>query len=203
MQKLVVPFSETVNYVYDVAEHLPRGHGLPESGPKRTEMILDAVAGFTAAYIKTNLRHIRRKPDPMLEFLQGLGYPVATLQDEELFDELCIELDEMFLDLAVITDMVIGPLIEMVGNRNIDVEHVPNSEDLTITLGEDVVIERYKELLGRVKRVSAPKMIRELGDLTEFEEYITHSVNEVFKHVTHPAVKDEVKRMYLDIVGRQ
>ena len=203
MQKLILPITEVVGYVRDVADDLPRGHGLPKEGKARADMIVSAVALFVTGYIRVNLRYLRKKPDPMADFLLALGYEDATLEEGSTFiDELCVELDEMFLDMAVLCDVMTIPLMEIVGSKKVDIFHDPLTEELVIELGEDVVLARYKELLQRVRQVQPLRRVRELADLDDMEEHINHVVSEVFNTSGNVAVRDEIKRIFIDSVNR-
>ncbi|MCY1278099.1 hypothetical protein D9M68_20130 [compost metagenome] len=203
MQKLILPIAEVVSYVRDVTGELPPGHGLPKEGKARTEMIVNAVATFVTGYIRVNLRYLRKKPDPMADFLLALGYQdELTSEGSTVVDELCVELDEMFLDLAVICDVMTVPLMDIVGSKKVDIYHDPLTEELVIELGEDIVLARYKELLARTRQIQPLRRVRELADLDDVEEHINHVVSEVFNSSGSVAVRDEIKRLFIDSINR-
>jgi hypothetical protein len=203
VQKLILPFAEVVSYVNDVIGELPPGHRLPNESKPRTAMIVEAVAQFVTGYIRVNLRYLRKKPDPFADFLLALGYHDEAHSEETTFiDELCSELDEMFLDMVVICDSMTVSLMEIVGSKKVDIYHDKLTEDLVIELGEDIVLARYKELLDRVSQVKPLRRVRELSDLEDVEAHINHVVSQVFHASSNPAVRDEIKRLFIDSVNR-
>jgi hypothetical protein len=204
VQKLILPIAEVVSYVRDVSHEFPPGHNLPKESAKRTEMIVEAVAQFVSGYIRVNLRYLRKKPDPMADFLIAIGYKdEVTSEGSTLIDELCTELDEMFLDMVVICDVMTVPLMEIVGSKKVEIYHDKLTEELVIELGEDIVLARYKELLGRVRKLQPLRKVRELADLDDVESHITEVVAEIFNSSSSPAVRDEIKRIFIETINRQ
>lgn len=202
MQKLILPFSEAVNYVRDIVDDLPKWHRLPSDGKAREEIICNAVAAFTTAVIMERLRYLRKKPDPMVEFLAVMGYSVREWSIREI-DEFCADLDDLFLDLIILTDIVVDPLIGMIGSRAIEIYHDNGQEELVVTIGEDNRIERYRKMIQRLPVLRMPKVIRGVEDLDSIDEYFNDTIRPVFERISHPTVKEEVKRMLLEIAQRQ
>lgn len=202
MQQISVPISEVVSYLDDTLDMWPRGHTVESSGPARNEALVKAAAAFAQAYIQVSMRHLRRKPDPLEMLIEALGYPVRNMSEGE-HDDLCGECDEHFMALMMTLDPMIDTILRNIGNRSVEFRHVKFTEDLIIEVKGDQLVERYKDLLRQVKRMSPPKMVREIDDLEEVGEYIDYCINEVFKNINSPVVKEEVKRMYMEQLSRQ
>jgi len=180
----------------------PRGYSVDADGPNRNAVLMEAAVAFAEAYIRSTMRHVRRKPDPALELVTALGYPVKAMSEAEL-DNLCVEADDLLLNMQVMFDPMVDQIHHVIGNRTVEFRHVKFTEDLIIEVKSDRVVERYKELLKQVKRMTPPTIVRELDDLDQVGEYIDYVVDEVFKNIHNPTIRDEVKRMYLDRVNRE
>lgn len=202
MQNILVPISELVSYLDDTLDLWPYGYNVESSGPARNEVLVNAAAAFAEAYIKLSMRHLRRKPDPLAVLIEKLGYPVRNMSEAE-HDNLCGECDEHFMAIAMVLDPMIDTILKGIGNRNVEFRHLQFTEDLVIEVKSDPLVERYKDLLRTVKRLTPPKMVREVDDLEEYSEYIDYCLNEVFKNIHNPAIKEEVKRMYMEQLSRQ
>lgn len=202
MQNISVPISEVVAYLDDTLDLWPRGYDVPNGGPGRNEALVKAAAAFAQAYIQVSMRHLRRKPDPLEALIEALGYPVRAMSEGE-FDNLCGECDEHYMAIMMTMDPMIDTILRHIGNRAVEFRHVKFTEDLIIEVKSDQLVERYKDLLRQVKRMTPPKMVREVDDLEEVGEYIDYCINEVFKNINSPVIKDEVKRMYMEQLSRQ
>ncbi|MNN25269.1 hypothetical protein D3C81_1387380 [compost metagenome] len=202
MQNISVPISEVVSYLDDTLDLWPRGHNVESSGPARNEALVNAAAAFAKAYIRMSMRHVRRKPDPLEELVVALGYPVKAMSEVDV-DELCNECDEHYLAIMMTMDPMIDTILRAVGNRTVEFRHIKFTEDLIIEVKSDQLVERYKDLLRQVKRMTPPKMVQEIDDLDEVAEYIDYCINEVFSNINNPVIKDEVKRMYMEQLSRQ
>lgn len=202
MQTISIPISEVVAYLDDTLDLWPRGHNVDSSGPARNEVLVKAAAAFAQAYIQVSMRHLRKKPDPLDVLIGALGYPVRNMSEGE-FDDLCAECDEHYMAIMMTMDPMIDTILRNIGNRAVEFRHVKFTEDLIIEVKSDQLVERYKDLLRQVKRLTPPKMVREVDDLDEYGEYIDYCLHEVFKNIHNSAIKDEVKRMYMDRLRSQ
>lgn len=203
MQSIIVPISEVVSYLDETIDPLwPIGHKVEAVGSARNETLERAAAEFTKAYIETQLRHIRCKPDPLMVVIVELGYPVKTMSEEDL-DELCAICDDHFMALMLTVDPMIQTILKAIGNRTIECSYDKSKEDLFIEVKGDPIVQRYKELMAKIRRLTPPKTVREVDDLDEYSEYIAHTLNEVFKDISDPNIRDEVKRIYTEQLSRQ
>ena len=203
MQSIIVPITEVVSYLDETLDALwPIGHNVDDAGATRMEVLERAASEFTKAYIETQLRHIRRKPDPLMVVIRELGYPIKVMAEEEV-DHLCEVCDDHYMALMLTIDPILQHIMKAIGNRTIECTYDPGTEDLFIEVKGDPLVQHYKELMARVRRLSPPSAIREMEDLNEYSDYIAHSLNEVFKDISDPSVKDEVKRIYNEQLARQ
>ncbi|MNZ13960.1 hypothetical protein D3C78_308730 [compost metagenome] len=202
MQNIVVPISELVSYLDETLELWPRGYTVEPTGPARSEVLVAAAAAFAQDYIQMSMRHIRRKPDPVMTLVRELGYPLRHMSELEA-DELCNEVDDFYLNMTLMFDPMVDHILRAVGTRVVEFRHIKFTEDLIIEVRKDSTAERYKEMLKRVKRMTPPKQVREVDDLEAYEDYIDYSLNEVFSDIYNPAVHDEVKRMFAEKLSRQ
>ena len=202
MQNIVVPVSELVAYLEDTLYMWPRGYDVAPSGPARNEVLMEAAVAFAESYIRSTMRHVRRRPDPAVDLITALGYPVRAMSEDDL-DALCVDADDLLMNMQIMFDPMVDHIHQVIGNRSVEFRHVKFTEDLIIEVKSDRVVERYKELLKQVKRMTPPTIVRELDDLDQVGEYIDYVVDEVFKNIHNPVVRDEVKRMYLERVGRE
>lgn len=202
MQNISVPISEVVSYLDDTLDLWPRGYNVESSGPARNEVLVEAAAAFTKAYIQMSMRHLRRKPDPLEELVKALGYPTRTMSHDDV-DDLCAECDEHYMAIMMTLDPMIDTILGAIGHRNVEFRHIKFTEDLIIEVKSDPVLERYKDLLRQVHRLTPPKMVREVDDLDAYSEYIDYCLRETFKDIHNPVIRDEVKRMFMEQLGRQ
>lgn len=202
MQLIRVPVSELIAYLDDTLPEWPRGYNVEPKGPERQRVLTHAATEFAQAYILASLQHVRKKPDPMRALMLALGYPLANMSEEDL-DDLEVEADDQYLNLTVTFDSVVDVVRKHTANRLVTFEVPDNAEDILVHIHGDVVLERYREMLRKVKRMTPPKVVSELDDLEEVSEYIDHCVSEVFKNINHPTVREEVKRIYMEAVKRQ
>lgn len=202
MQNISVPISEVVSYLDDTLDLWPRGYCVESSGPARNEVLVEAAAAFAQAYIQMSMRHVRRKPDPLEVLVKALGYPTRNMTLDEV-DELCADCDEHFMALLMTIDPMIDTILRAIGTRHVEFRHIKFTEDLIIEVKSDQLVERYKELLRQVKRLTPPKMVREVDDLEAYSEYIDYCLRETFKDIHNPVIRDEVKRMFMEQLSRQ
>lgn len=202
MQNIVVPVSELVAYLDDTLYMWPRGYNVEPSGPARNEVLMEAAVAFAESYIRSTMRHVRRRPDPVVDLITALGYPVRAMSEDDL-DALCVDADDLLMNMQIMFDPMVDHVHRVIGNRSVEFRHVKFTEDLIIEVKSDRVVERYKELLKQVKRMTPPTIVRELDDLDQVAEYIDYAVDEVFKNIHDPTIRDEVKRMYLERVSRE
>jgi hypothetical protein len=163
---------------------------------------VEAAAAFAQAYIQMSMRHLRRKPDPLEILVKALGYPTRAMSHDEV-DDLCAECDEHFMAIMMTIDPMINTILKNIGTRQVEFRHVKFTEDLIIEVKSDPLVQRYKDLLRQVKRLTPPKMVREVEDLEEYSEYIDYCLRETFKDIHNPVIRDEVKRMYMEQLSRQ
>lgn len=202
MQKIVVPISDLVGYLDETLSLWPRGHLVEMNGPERSERLIKAAATFAQDYILQAMRHLRRKSDPVMALVRELGYPLLAYSALEA-DELCNEVDDFYLNMILMFDPIVDEIVKTVGKRDVDFQHIAFSEDLIVEVKQDLVAERYKRMLMQVKRLTPPKMVQEVDDLSPYQEYIDYALGEVFGNIHNSAVHDEVKRMFAESLSRQ
>lgn len=202
MQHITLPVAEVVSYLREHVRDFPAGHGLPRNPREAETIVVDAAAIFVMSYIQERLVYVRRKPDAMANMLGTLGYNLKDWSVLEV-DEFCNELDDYFLDLTIIADMVVEPLLKMIGSRHVSIHHLSGQDYLSLDIGEDMRIERYRRLLANQRTLRMPTKIREIDDLAGIEDYLDKTISDVFNRIDIPVVKDEVKRILSEIVTRQ
>jgi len=179
----------------------PLGYQIDEKGSDRNDKLQHAAVAFAQAYITSSLRHIRKKPDPLIELIGALGYSLTHWSEDET-DAFTEEVDDLYMALTMLIDPIVEEMLPHLENREISFEYPANSEDLLVHIHGDVILERYRALLHQVKKMTPPKVVNELADLDPVGEYIDHCVNEVFKNIHQPTVRHEVKLMFIEAVKR-
>lgn len=197
MYKISIPITEVVSYLEFTIDQWPWGHRIVDEKRARVDQITEAAAAFTQAYIKLSLRHLRSSADPLESLIVGLGYPVSGMSEEET-DELCAEWDDHYLAMTTALDPMINHLIKMVGRSVVYITHTPYTEDIIVTIGEDIYQQRYRRLKRDMARLRPPKKTLDgADDMDGYDLYIENTLRETFKDIDDPHVRAEVKRRFL------
>ncbi len=200
MKFIIVPFTDLLDYLQSNMDLWPLGYNLSPVESERLAQLNKAASNLCQNLILQSVKHIRNKPDPLINLLGDLGYPLSRLSAEEL-DQLTVEADERYLDLTLkfdLTDSEIQPYLE---GKIFDM--AVSDEDILIEIRGDIQTERYHNLLRQLKRCQPPKTVQEIDDLTPMTEYIERTVAEVFKNVQSQAVRDELKLIFDQAIKRQ
>lgn len=197
MYKISIPITEVVSYLEFTIDQWPWGHRVVDEKRARVDQITQAAAAFTTAYIRLSLRHLRSSADPLEALINALGYPLATMSEEET-DELCAEWDDHYLAMTTSLDPMINHLVKMVGRCEIFIAHTAYTEDVVVSIGEDIYQQRYRRLKRSMSRLQPPKKLSTgADDLDGYDMYIENTLREAFKDIDDPHVRAEVKRRFL------
>lgn len=202
MKFIIVPFSELADLLEDTLDIWPLGYRLPED-KKECRAVLSAAAGrLCKNLILQSVKYIRGKPDPLVELLKDLGYPVDVMSTVEL-DDLTQAADDRYLDLTLAFDVIEQTIAPHLEGKNF--EMVIKNEDVLVELGSDLVTKRYRDLARRVKELTPPRItdLDQLDDLEPMARFIEQSVADVFKGVQDEAVRNEMKRIFDLALKRQ
>lgn len=204
MQLIRIPLSDLISYLDGSLAIWPRGHFVADQGPQRTKTLAKAAGEFAQAYILSSMRHVRKKPDPVLVLLDALGYPIKTMA-ETAVDDLAIEVDDFYLNLVLFFDPLVEAVSKHLDRRSVTFQLPEHSEDLLINIEGDILAERYSDALLQLRQLTPPKppvQPFEEGDLEVYEQYIQRVLAETFKGISHEPTRDMVKQIYADALKR-
>ena len=199
MKFIIVPFTELLAYIESTLDLWPHGHRLPEDKRERDNQLTLAAGELCKNLILQSVKHIRNKPDPLVQLLHDLGYPIKSLSTEEL-DDLMMEVDDHYIYLTVLFDTVddkVQPYLE----RKV-FTMVVEDEDVLIEVTGDLINQRYQALKRRLKDRTPPKIGEDELNTQAMAEYIDRMVGEVLGSVQSPAMRDELKLIFDQAIKR-
>lgn len=199
MQFIIVPFTELLGYLESSLDLWPHGYCLSTDKRERDQQLTKSAGELCKNLILQSVRHIRNKPDPLIQLLSDLGYPVKAMAPHEL-DELTAQVDDHYIYLTVLFEAVDDQVQSMLEHKSF--EMVVKDEDVLINITGDVVTERINALKRRLKERTPPKLV-EWSDLDEMAEYIQRTVDGVFQNVSSPPIREELKRLFDLALKRQ
>lgn len=198
MRFISLPISDLVSYITDNIDEWPAGYNL-EPG-QEAQTIIAAAATFATQYIFSGIPHVSEKKDPLESMLEVLGYPVNVISYHDV-EDICNELDEHFLSMTTIMDVMVDGISEYLKNKEITISHKPSSEDIVINIDDDVRLVQMRKLNAQLKEMMPPKKIT-AKNIDDAELAIGRFVRKAFSAVSSEAVRVELKRLFDEEIKR-
>lgn len=198
MRFISLPISDLVSYITDNIDEWPAGYNL-EPG-QEAQTIIDAAAAFATHYIFSGLPHVAEKKDPLETMLEVLGYPIHLISYEQV-EDICDEIDEYFLAMTAIMDVMVDGIGEYLKNKEITVSHKSGCEDIVINIDDDIRLIQLRKLNGQLKEMMPPKKIT-AKNIDDAELAVGRFVRKAFDAASSEAVRVELKRIFDEEIKR-
>ncbi|MNV88255.1 hypothetical protein D3C71_1824450 [compost metagenome] len=98
-------------------------------------------------------------------------------------------------------DMVTGGISKYLKNKEITFSHSSNSEDIVITINDDIGLVRLRKSNAKLKELLPPRHIT-AKNIDEVELVIAQFVAKTFKASTSEPVRIELKRIFDEAIKR-